>query len=172
MGLRLDQIGERRAVHVDADLVQLGRDQPVAQPLRAQRIERALHLVERRQVGVPMRRPHPLHPAALLVDQDRRLAAQRLAKIGGQAAQLIGRLDVAGEEDEAPRVGVAEERRLVAAEPGAFGAEDRGGGHRTTTGMQAASSATSAEQKRRASARSAKPVARSRKKVRPPLTAS
>ena len=53
-----------------------------------------------------MRRPEPLHPAALLVDQDRRVvAADRLAqRFADQPRTCSGRLDIALEKDEAPGV--------------------------------------------------------------------
>ena len=51
-----------------------------------------------------MRRAEPLHPAALLVDQDRGVvAADDLAKICNKRATCVGRLDVALEQDQAPR---------------------------------------------------------------------
>ncbi len=47
-------------------------------------VERAIGRA--RRVGWPMRRTEPLHPAAFLIDQHRRLAADNAAKIVDQAA--------------------------------------------------------------------------------------
>ena len=80
-----------------------------------------------------------------------------------QRAQLIGRLDIVSEEDEAPWIGLAEERSFRWREAGPLAAKDRGGGYqRSLSGTQAAFSDRSAAQKRRASASSLKPAARSR----------
>ena len=76
-----------------------------------------------------MRRPQPRDPAAFLVDQHRRLGARhRGAQVLDQPARALGRVDVAGEQDEAQRIGVAEERTLVGREVGAGAAEDDGSG--------------------------------------------
>ena len=64
-------------------------------------------------------------PAAFLVDEDRRVAADAVAQIRGQRPNLIGAVAVALEENEAERVAVAEERPLSIAEKGALAAEDR-----------------------------------------------
>ena len=61
-----------------------------------------------------MRRAEALHPAALLVDQNRRVgAAHGRTKISDQRATCVGRLDIALEEDEAPRLRLAQERTLL-----------------------------------------------------------
>ena len=51
-----------------------------------------------------MRRTQPLHAAAFLVDQDRRLAAYSAAELLDQAAQRVGVRDIALEDDETPRL--------------------------------------------------------------------
>ena len=61
-----------------------------------------------------MRRADPLDPAALLIDQDRRvLALERLAHVAAEPPDLLRIVGVALEEDDAPGPGVAQERALV-----------------------------------------------------------
>ena len=88
-------------------------------------VERA----ERRSRGIVRhdRRPQPLHAAALLVDEDRRMrAADAVAQAGDQIGDFRGLADVAGKQDEAPWPLVAVEVDLVVRQgfPGA--AEDDG----------------------------------------------
>ena len=66
----------------------------------------ALQCAERRagRIVRRQRRAQALHPAALLVDEDRRVgAADAVAHCGDQVADLLGLADVAGKQDEAPR---------------------------------------------------------------------
>ena len=73
-------IGERQAVDVDPKRLEIGRDQPGAEPgggkagRRVAVVEPAIGRAGR--IGRPVRRSEPLHPAALLVDQDGRLSAE------------------------------------------------------------------------------------------------
>src|SRR5918993_205168 len=61
-----------------------------------------------------MRRPHALHPTALLVDKDRRIGdADSLAQSLGQGSDLLRALDIALEQDEAPGARVPEKGPLV-----------------------------------------------------------
>ena len=73
-------VGERQAVDVDPECHQIGRDQPRAEPGRREtRIRIAVvdpAIGGARRIGRPKRRTETLHPAALLVDQNGRLAAQ------------------------------------------------------------------------------------------------
>ena len=63
-----------------------------------------------------MRRLQPRDPAAFLIDQHRRVgAADAVAQLRDQRAHLIGRLAIAREQDEAERIGVAEEAARSAA---------------------------------------------------------
>lgn len=74
-----------------------------------------------------MGRLQALHPAAFLIDQDRRVgAADRIAQGGRQAADPIRGLAVALKQDEAERVRIAEEAALVGLELRPLQAEDRG----------------------------------------------
>jgi hypothetical protein len=61
-------------------------------------------------------RAHPLHAPPFLVDQDGGVAARPLPQLGREAAELRGVVDVAGEEDEAPGIGVAQEAALPGGE--------------------------------------------------------
>src|ERR1700756_3780779 len=70
-------VGERQAVHADAELTEIIGDQPGAQTRRLQP-QRRIEVVEAAEDGAsridrPMRRREALPPAALLVDQDRRV---------------------------------------------------------------------------------------------------
>ena len=61
-----------------------------------------------------MRRPQPSHSAALLVDQDRSVAApDRAAQRGDQITDLVGRAAVAPEQDKTDRISSAEEAAFV-----------------------------------------------------------
>jgi hypothetical protein len=55
-----------------------------------------------------MRAAHPLHAPAFLVDQDRGITAHQVTQIAGQAAQLVGAVDIAGKQDKAERVRITE----------------------------------------------------------------
>src|SRR6185369_3382626 len=100
-----------------------------------------------RRIDRPMRRFQPLDAAALLVDQHRGV---------DQGANLVRRVDVAGEEDETPGLHVAEEGGLFAAQRRARAAEDAGAGAHLT--KQAFPAAFSLAQKAAASVLLAKPV--------------
>lgn len=91
--------------------------------------------------------------------------ARRISQLVAQRADLVGRVDVAGEKDKAEGPHIAEERHFFARQGQPVRIQDRrpeGTHQRVTTGMQSAFSATSAEQKRRASAMSSNPMARRR----------
>ena len=103
-------------------------DQPRAQ---THQITRVLRVVRRLQIGVagrvfgPVRRPHPLDPSALLVDQDWRIrVADRGAQFIRQRPHLIRRVDVAPEQDEAPRLLVAVKGDLVSGQRKPAASED------------------------------------------------
>ena len=69
----------------------------------------------RRRCRPPMRRLEPLHPAAFLVDQHRRIgAADDGAQALDQGADLRRLGTVAGEQDEAERIGLGEEPAFLA----------------------------------------------------------
>ena len=119
-----------------------------------------LNKVERWCPFAPMGRPQALDAATFLIDQDRRLSANRVAKVRGQAADLIGALGIAGEQDKAERLEIAEESGLIRGQDGTGAAKDGGApahAHLCATGMQSVLSACKAAQKRRASSSPAKP---------------
>ena len=94
IGARDRHVGERQAIDVDADAVEIAGDQPRAQA-GGRKPACAIAFVERAvgragRIGRPVRRAEPLHPAALLVDQDRRIGRHRRAEIVHQAANLLG----------------------------------------------------------------------------------
>ncbi len=77
-----------------------------------------------------MGRRHALYAAPFLIDQDRRVgAADAFVKRADQRAQLIAIVDIALEEDEAPRIVFAKEFALIRAERKASAAADEGLGH-------------------------------------------
>ncbi len=75
----------------------------------------------------PVRRPEPGDPAALLVDQHRRIgAADTVAQRSDQVAKLRRLAAVAAEQDEAQRVGLGKKAALGGAEAFAGTAENDG----------------------------------------------
>ena len=72
-----------------------------------------------------MRRTQPRHPAAFLIDQNRRVvAADAAAQRADQIAHLIGRAAVAAEQNEADRIGGGEEIAFRGAKALAGAAQD------------------------------------------------
>jgi hypothetical protein len=81
-----------------------------------------------------VRRTEALHPAPLLVDQDRRVVApDRGPELRDQSPHLL-RIDaVAAKKDQAPGIGIAQEGNLVGGQPGSGAADDqRVNGHRVS----------------------------------------
>ena len=112
-----------------------------------------------------MGRLQPRHAPALLVDQDRHVAAGEVAQAVGQRAQLV-RVDAVAFENDIPGgVGVAEQRALVVAERRAGDAEEQRGHCATTHSTPAI---FSRPHRSTAAAVSATPVARRRYSVVPP----
>ena len=98
-------VGERQAIDIDAERGEVGRDQPGAEPRRGKARVR-IAVVERaigraRRIGRPMRRAQALHPAALLIDQHRRVAADDVREILNQSmTHFVRVLNIALEKDE------------------------------------------------------------------------
>ena len=96
---------------------EIGRDQPGAEARRRKArgriavVEPAIGRAGR--IGRPVRRPEPLHPAALLVDQDGRIGAQFMQSFINKASDLRLIFNVSLEQDQAPRPGLAQERALI-----------------------------------------------------------
>src|SRR5436190_23098346 len=82
-----------------------------------------------RRVVRPVRRGKPLHPPALLIDQNGRLAPERVAHAVGERPKLIRCLNIALEDDETPRVYVAEQSAFVCAQSKPCGVGNEGLGH-------------------------------------------
>ena len=77
-------IRQRQAIHIDADALEVGRDQVAGKPSGGEPCGR-LAVVERaiaraRRIDRPMRRTEPLHPAAFLVHQNGRFPADDIAE--------------------------------------------------------------------------------------------
>ena len=126
MGALPRDVGNRRAIGINAHSAQLCRDHPHPQPHQPRGIRTGgKNGIQRRQPFAPMGRVHPLHPPAFLIDQDRGITPDGRAQIGGQSRNLLWGLDISGKEDKAERVGVpkkcaffGQQRRPGAAETG------------------------------------------------------
>ena len=168
MGLGPGHIGHRGAIGINAHSAQFGgnhRGAGLHQPRRDFDRHGAGDGIKGRVPFAPMGRAQPLDAAALLIDQNWRLAAHGIAQRAGQAAQLVRVLDIAGKDDKAERISAAEKGALTVQKLRSGAAEDRcpaANAHRCGTGMQIAALATKAVQKRRASASSSNPWARRR----------
>jgi len=139
-------VQHRHEIDVDPDLLQVMRHQPRAQPRQFtgfHRVVRRLQISVARRVFGPVRRPHPLDPSALLIDQDRRFGiADGGPQFVGERPHLLRRVDVSPEQDEPPRPRLGEEGPFVLAQPITGAAVDRGGCHRTIQSRPAAFSAS------------------------------
>jgi hypothetical protein len=72
-----------------------------------------------------MRRPQSAHATAFLIDQDRRIVApDALPQRVGQRLDLRRVIAIAGEQNEAQRIGSGKKPHLVIAELGTGAAED------------------------------------------------
>ncbi len=122
-------VQHRQAVDGDPDPAQVVGHQPgpeTDQFAGRQRVVGRLEEGVGGRVFGPVRRAHALDPTALLVDQDRRVGiVDGLAQLVSQGAQLVGVVDVAAEDDEAPWAGVGEEDLLLRRQPKAGAAVDR-----------------------------------------------
>ncbi len=125
------EIEHGRAVDVEAKRGKILGDQPRVEPRAFEGCRKvaAGHFADdsRRRPLVPGWRFQPLHAAALLVDHNRSVAAaDAAAQVGDQGADLLWRLAVALEQDEAERLRGAEEAPLVIGESRSETAEDTG----------------------------------------------
>ena len=129
MGIGLRQIEDRQAIDGDPHRRQFpayqtgieeSRPAGVVERRFGKRGEKALW---RRMA--PVRRPQPRNPAALLIDQDRRIAPlDRLTQCSDQSLQLNGIGAVPGKQDKAERICFREEGLLVPGKLGPLTAED------------------------------------------------
>src|SRR5260370_34591064 len=103
-----------------------------------------------------MGRGKALNAPPLLVDENRRVRPPDApSQCAGERADLIRRSNVAAEENEAPGLDFAKERRLVRPQLGTGATEDGGKGQRT---KQVLPAAFSRSQRAWASSREPKPV--------------
>jgi hypothetical protein len=117
VGIANWDIGERQAIDVNAELEKVSGNQARAQPRRGKALV-SISIVGRsvgspRRINRPMRRSEALYAATLLINQDRRAAAERIAHLVDQTAQLLRRSDVAPEQDESPRLRLTEKSALA-----------------------------------------------------------
>ena len=108
------QIRDRQTVDVDAQLIQVLGDETRAEAGRSE-TGGSIALINPTVRGSarilgPVRRTQPLHAAAFLVDQNRRVASHGFAAFGDQLRNLRWGVDVAFEYDEAPGLRLAHER--------------------------------------------------------------
>ena len=107
-------VGQGQAIDGDAHRGEVGSNEAGAEMRRPQ-AEGAIPGIEAGinragGIGGPMGRPQPLHPAALLIDQHRGVApTANRPKFVSQRVHLCGIDDIALEQDEAPRRGLAQE---------------------------------------------------------------
>ena len=104
-------IQDRQAINGDVEPRQIIGDQTGAEAGRhLRRRVRQRGETRGRWVAAPVRRTQPRHPAAFLVDQNRRVvAADAAAQRADQITHLTGRAAVAAEQNEADRIGGGEE---------------------------------------------------------------
>ena len=110
-------VGDRQAIDVDAERRKIGGDQAGAKPRRGE-ARVAIAVVERAiggagRIGRPVRRTKALNPAALLIDQHRGVASERIARRHRSAAAARRAGDIALEDNETPRLRFAEECALA-----------------------------------------------------------
>ena len=127
----MQQIEHRRRVDIDPDF---GEHEGQRHGVGARGLDRADRglVVERGKARGggkfgPVRRAQPGDAAALLVDQDREISSAReVAQVVGEGAKLGRVLDVAREQAETGRVGVADQAAFGVGEGGAAEAEEGG----------------------------------------------
>mgnify|MGYP001586967502 CR=1 FL=1 len=104
-------IRDRQAVDVDAERMQIGRDQASGKSgggdTGGGNTVIKLAVARSRRIGRPMRRPEPLHPAALLVHQHGRFPANDITERTNECLYLGRRAHISLEDDQAPRLGLA-----------------------------------------------------------------
>ena len=122
------QVENRRGIDGDAEFGEIVGDQPRRQTRRFARNRIGTRRDFRRgRIGAPMRRAQARDPAALLVDQHRRVGpAHRLAQRRHQRADLLAADAIAPEQHKAERVARGEKPQFVGARPLAGNAENDG----------------------------------------------
>jgi hypothetical protein len=128
VSLRQQQIGDRGAGHVDAEIGQHSSDYP---PKRTRRGKPRLQIAFRQQPDRALRRQDrpvwwakPGHTTALLIDQDGRVSPYRATQFDNQRTGLRGIGYIALEQDEAVRIGIGEESPLAGSQRRSGAAEN------------------------------------------------
>ncbi len=109
-------IGDRQTVDVDPDRHEIGGDQ-AGPEMRGPEPGRSVPVVDvaigsAGRIGRPMRRPETLDSATLLIDQHGRIVPHRVTKRCCQTAHLRRSLHVTLEDNESPRLALAQEGAL------------------------------------------------------------
>src|SRR3984957_5837662 len=128
----IGDIEHRRAVDGDSDFDEIMSDEAGDETRRRLGLgwRQARFYRGRSRGRTPMRRRHSLDPAALLIDQHRRVsAANAFPERPRQRTHLIPVSDVALEEDQAPRVFPTQEGAFLVTEGETGAAADEGLGH-------------------------------------------
>ena len=130
VGLGKSDVEDRQAVDIAADRGDVRGQQPRIQPGRFESKVGIARIEIAQQAGrrglAPVRQPEAGNAAAFLVDQHRRIGpGDAGTQIVDQPARALRRIDVSGKQDEAQRIGVAEESAFVGREVGPSAAQDR-----------------------------------------------
>ncbi len=110
-------VGNRKAIDVYAERPEVGRDQ-MAGKARCRDAGSWFPVIElavfgTRRVTRPMGRSEPLHAAALLIHKHGRFPADTTAKSLNELTDLFRRAHVPLEDNEAPRLRIAEKSALI-----------------------------------------------------------
>ena len=120
IGAARRHVRDRQAIDVDAERQQVAGDQAGAEPGGGEALGHVAVVDPpvggAARINRPMRMTQPLHPSAFLVDQHRRVGSDRLTAFRGELLDLARRAHIAVEQDEAPRLGLAQETALVGGE--------------------------------------------------------
>ena len=125
----IGDIEHRRAINGDSDFDEIMSDEASDQPRRGLSPGRLETRLDRARSGVraPIRRPHSLDPATLLIDQHRRVSAtDAFPERPRQFAHLLAVGDIALEENQTPRVFPTQEGPFLGIEREAGAAADEG----------------------------------------------
>ena len=133
MGVRLDDVEDRRTVDGDAELEKFGGDKV---GVEARRLDRPVAVVPGdlgeapgRRRGAPVGRPQPGDAPTFLVDKHGSVGAPHaIAQFGDQVPHLVRVRAIARKKNESQRIGVPEESPLGIAQDRPAAAQDGGTG--------------------------------------------